>query len=287
VDVFAVSKAVLKRDYFVVVVPREDISSRFDGLVTDIAGYFGASDARTGYSIASCSSQVTAELITRALNKHPGKKLNGLRVLYFGESPYVAGVRSAVEAAGGRFYFRERAGACPDVRAPEAPADAAKDRPAWGLAGGRFTAQVPGDWDRQDDDATDPKSFLMSFTGPKAENVPVTITVEFFADGNRDFKDYTDFVQRNTWDGLENKQLAEPAKTMVNGLSSLWFEKEYRSFLHPESKSDESVMLKEKFYVFLGADRKGFFVLHYTAPSSVFDQYAGTFEKLAGSFQLL
>ncbi len=157
-----------------------------------------------------------------------------------------------------------------------------------GIAGGQFTCALPADWTREDD-ALKPgdKTYQLLLLGPRAENAPVMITVSFFGPGNDDFKDYADFVTRNTTDLWSDKPVAEARKITLNGRNALWFEREAKTFLHPESKSDESVMIREKYYVLLAKDRVGFFVLHYSAPSSVFAEHLAVFEKVASSFELL
>jgi len=168
----------------------------------------------------------------------------------------------------------------------EAVAAAAPKR--LGIAGGYFTCALPADWGRQDDELKPgDKTYLLLLLGPRAENAPVMIFVSFFGPGNDDFKDYADFVTRNTTDPWEDKPVAEARKITLNGRNALWFEREAKKFLHPESKSDESVMIKEKFYVLLAKDRAGFFVLHYSAPSSVFAEHLAAFEKVASTFEVL
>ncbi len=156
-----------------------------------------------------------------------------------------------------------------------------------GIAGGDFTCALPANWTRQDDPLKPgDKTYQLLLLGPRAEDAPVMIFVSFFGPGNDDFKDYADFVTRNTADSWEDKSIAEARKTEINGIKALWFEREAKTFLHPESKSDASVMIKEKFYVLLAKDRVGFFVLHYSAPSSVFADHLAVFEKIASSFEL-
>ena len=175
-----------------------------------------------------------------------------------------------------------------------APAGRGADQPAptppprLGIAGGYFTCALPADWRRQDD-ALKPgdKTYQLLLLGPRAENAPVMIFVSFFGAGNDDFKDYADFVTRNTTDLWSDKSKAEARKITLNGRNALTFEVEEKTFLHPESKSDESVMIRERFYVLLARDRAGFFVLHYSAPSSVFAEHLPVFERIANSFEIL
>ncbi len=178
------------------------------------------------------------------------------------------------------------AGRAADQAAAGQTAAAAPQR--MGIAGGAFTCVLPADWSRQDDERKPgDKTYQLLLLGPRAEHAPVMIFVSFFGAGNDDFKDYADFVTRNTADFFSDKPKAEARKITLNGRNALTFEFEEKTFLHPESKSDESVMIREKFYVLLAKDRAGFFVLHYSAPSSVFAGHLPVFEQIAKSFEIL
>ena len=54
-------------------------------------------------------------------------------------------------------------------------------------------------------------------------------------------------------------------------------------YLHPQSKSDESMQLAEKQYVLPA--KEGFYVLHISAPKAVFPESVQVFEKIAESFK--
>ncbi len=178
--------------------------------------------------------------------------------------------------------------ATPGRGAGDAAAAPPASPPRLGIAGGYFTCALPAGWSRQDDELKPgDTTYQLLLIGRRAENAPVLIFLSFFGPGNDDFKDSADFVTRNTTDFWEDKPKTEARKTTLNGRNALWWEWEEKTFLHPESKSDESVMIKEKFYVLLAKDRVGFFVLHYSAPSSVFAEHLPVFEKVAGSFELL
>ena len=53
--------------------------------------------------------------------------------------------------------------------------------------------------------------------------------------------------------------------------------------MHPESKSDETLDLKEKVYVVPG--ECGFFVLHYSTPAAAYEQDLPVIEKIFSSFK--
>lgn len=156
-----------------------------------------------------------------------------------------------------------------------------------GIETGYFSCTLPEGWTRQENDDRDERSYMLIFYGPRAESSPVMIHIEYFAEDNTYFNGYEDFMESHTYDPWEEKSIAEAKETSVNGIKGVWFEREQETSLSVESPSSETVMIKEKFYVFFGKDQKGFFVLHYYAPSSVFSQHLEKFEIVAKTFKLL
>jgi hypothetical protein len=179
------------------------------------------------------------------------------------------------------------------------PAVSETDAPAqFGIEGGHFTCALPDDWQYEIDGPQEDAEYLeegeeadntyqLLLLGPSAEGVPVMIFVSYFGPDNYDFNGYQDFIGRNTTNVLGERIAGEVKSTAVNGRDAFWFEREKKTFLYPESKSEAAVMIKDSVYVLQGNNRPGFFVLEYTAPSSVFGQYADVFEGVVNSFQLL
>jgi hypothetical protein len=281
---FDLAQEVLGKDCSVVVFPREDIETgNLDKDISALAQYFSEGQSRTTkLAIASFSAEATAKIIRDAFTIIAGKQLPYLSILYIGESSYSDKLKELTEAAGAKYYFS-------DLKSPDKTQkeDTVPLPKKLGIAGGYFSIVVPANWSFNDDDGSDPKSYMITLAGPKAENAPVMISIEYYAKGNDDFNDYVDFVKRNTWDSLTGKPLAEAQKITINGNKVLWFEVTKKTFLDPESKSDASVILKEKFYMLLDKDRQGFFVLHYSAPEEVYVQNLPAFENVAGTFKLL
>jgi hypothetical protein len=108
-EVFAVSKKVLGKGHSVVVLPRSEVNSGELGeSVKAVAGYFSEGEARTTrIAIASASAEATAKVIKESLALNENKDLSKLTILYFGKEQYSEGVKQAVQAAGGRYIFRE------------------------------------------------------------------------------------------------------------------------------------------------------------------------------------
>ena len=108
-DFWTVSKKVLKTDYMIIVLPREDVvSGNLGQLISQIAGYFAHGEKHvTKYSVVSSMPEKTAEVIRQALALNQGKQLSRLTILYLGDKAYAEDVRASVEFAGARFLFRQ------------------------------------------------------------------------------------------------------------------------------------------------------------------------------------
>ncbi|MFA6433995.1 MAG: hypothetical protein WCW52_04805 [Elusimicrobiales bacterium] len=128
-----------------------------------------------------------------------------------------------------------------------------------------------------------PKAGLQAAAGS-----PTAIYVSYYAKDNADFSGYKDFIERNSANILgETKNEREsysPVKQIkLNGRAAFELSRAKLAYLHPESKSGESVKLKEKLYVLPAID--GFYVLHFTASAAGFQKSLNIFEKVAGSFK--
>jgi hypothetical protein len=281
---FDLAKEVFGKNYSMVAIPREDIQSGNLAKVTNmIAHYFTEGQTKvTNIVIASFSAEATAKIIRDALTLDAGKQLSQLSIMYIGDSCYSPKVKELTEAAGATYYFRSLKA----VTDPQ-PEESSSLPRKHGITGGLFSTELPVDWDCHNDDGSDPKSYMLKLTNYKSESGSSIIYIEFYADGNDDFNDYADFVRRNTTDIWTNKPIAEAKKIVINGNNALWFVRTKKTFLHPESKSDESIVLKEKFYVLLAKDLKGFFVLTYSSPEAAYEKYLPVFEKVANTFHLL
>lgn len=156
-----------------------------------------------------------------------------------------------------------------------------------GVEGGYFSCELPGSWKMETKDKPAWKVSHLTLLGPRAENAPVMISIFYFGDDNGYGDTLEDFIERNTWDPWEEKAVAQAQKIDLHGLNASVFVKEFESFLDIESPNSEKVLMKDRHYVFPSRDEKGFFVLHYTAPKSVYDQHLPVFEKIAETFKVL
>lgn len=157
-----------------------------------------------------------------------------------------------------------------------------------------FSCVIPADWKFARDTSYEEEDGIygIELTAPGSGKAPAVIFVTYYAPGNADFRDKDDFIRRNSRNALgETKSPTEtygpvrktavgkakaPAFTMVN---------EEKRFLHPESKSEESVVMKEMFYVVPAAAEGGFHVLHFSAPRADYGRYLPVFRRLADSFK--
>ncbi|MCX5792853.1 MAG: hypothetical protein NTY45_11670 [Elusimicrobia bacterium] len=153
-----------------------------------------------------------------------------------------------------------------------------------------FTCSIPAAWtlERDKDKDAEYKIYEIQLLAPKADKAPTSVFVSYYAKDNEDFFGYEDFVKRNSknvaGETKNARELYEPPKNVtLAGRKAVELTRERMVYLHPETKSDESVQLKEKLYVLPA--REGFYVLHFSAAKTAFLENAAVFEKIARSFQ--
>jgi len=153
-----------------------------------------------------------------------------------------------------------------------------------------FSCLVPAAWslERDKDKDEEYKIYEIQLLAPKTGKAPTSIFVSYYAKDNGDFNDYEDFVRRNSsnvaGETKTTRELYEPVKNIsFGGRKAQLLARERMVFLHPESKSDESVQLKEKLYVLPA--KEGFYVLHFSAPKDSFLANQAVFEKVVKSFK--
>lgn len=160
----------------------------------------------------------------------------------------------------------------------------------YSMDNGYFSCSVPADWSLERDQEKDEqyKIYEIQLLSPKAEKAPTSIFVSYYAKDNADFNDYQDFVRSNSsnvaGETKNSREVFEPARDMkLSGRKALLLSRERVVSLHPKSKSDETVQLKEKLYVLPALD--GFYVLHFSAQKTAFIANLPVFEKIAKSFK--
>lgn len=175
-------------------------------------------------------------------------------------------------------------------------ADAVKppDSKAYSMDEDRFSCVIPADWKFTRDASYEEEDGIygIELAAPKPGKAPVLIFVTYYAPGNADFKGHDDFLARNSKNALgETKsptetygpvKKAEVGKSKAKGFS---LARERKRFLHPEGKSEESVVLRELMYVVPAAAKGGFHVLHFSAPKADYGRYLPVFRRVADSFK--
>jgi hypothetical protein len=155
-----------------------------------------------------------------------------------------------------------------------------------------FSCEIPKNWEfeRNKEDEEKYKVFKIKLFAPGTEKSPTTIYVTFYAKENKLFNDYNDFIERNSKDlfggtGDENEKYTPVKKITLNKKKAFYFEVEAKEYLEPESKSEEFVIIKERYYVL--PSKNGFYVLHYTASKPVFQKHLPVFKKVLSSFKTI
>ena len=153
---------------------------------------------------------------------------------------------------------------------------------------GYFSCEVPQGWQLLRDDKEQRRGvFQIELIAPGEGPALMTIYVSYFSEDNIYFKDYQDYVESNSTDDLgiaaETDKYGPVSTTALSGRKAFEFEREQKEYLHPESPSDESVILKEKFYVLPA--REGFFVMHFSAPKAVYEKRLPVFDRVARTFK--
>jgi len=153
-----------------------------------------------------------------------------------------------------------------------------------------FSCSVPSAWtlERDKDRDEEYKIYEIQLLAPKAAKAPTSINVAFYAKDNEDFNGHQDFINSNSKNALgetkSTRENYEPVKSIkLAGRAGFELARERLVFLHPNSKSDESVQLKEKLYVLPA--KAGFYVLHFSAEKSAFLANQAVFERVAKSFK--
>lgn len=185
-------------------------------------------------------------------------------------------------------------------------APAARQFKKYAMDNNYFSCNVPAGWRLEREKARDeeykiyeiellapaenmPQAGVAAKTGAaQPDKSPTAIYVSYYAKDNADFDGYADFIERNATDALggtksERETYGPVKKIKFNGREASELSRAKTVYLHPESKSDESVKLKEKLYVLPARD--GFYVLHLTAPETAFSRHLKIFEQVARSFK--
>ncbi len=175
------------------------------------------------------------------------------------------------------------------VAAPKAGL-AAPQFKAYVMDNNYFSCNIPVGWDLQRDKDSDEKYSIyeIELIAPVDGKAPTAVFVSYYSRENTDFNGYANYISRNSKNILGETKSArenyEPVKKIkLAKRKGFELSNETMEYLHPESKSDESVQLKEKMYVLPA--KEGFYVLKFNAPKTEFLANLPVFEKIAKSFK--
>lgn len=160
----------------------------------------------------------------------------------------------------------------------------------YAMDNGYFSCSVPATWMLERDKEKDEqyRIYEIQLLAPKSEKAPTSVFVSYYAKDNGDFSNYQNFISRNSKNVLgetkSTRETYEPLKKItIAGRKGFELSNEVLEYLHPQSKSDESVQMKEKMYVLPAKD--GFYVLKFSAQKAAFMENLPIFEKIARSFK--
>ncbi len=161
---------------------------------------------------------------------------------------------------------------------------------AYAMDNNYFSCVIPADWtlEREKERDEEYKIYEIQLIGPSVGPETMSIFVSYYAKDNADFNGHQDFINSNSKNAMgetkNSRETYEPVKEIkLSGRRAQLLERERKVFLFPQSKSDESVQIKEKIYVLPA--KAGFYVLHFKAPSEAYPKYLPVFERVAGSFR--
>lgn len=153
-----------------------------------------------------------------------------------------------------------------------------------------FTCQIPSDWELHRNKAEDEeyKIYEVRLFSPSPNKT--SITISYYAQDNEDFKDYKNFIERNTHDGIGRKEsdigkYSDSISIQLNGRKAFKIDRELKEYTSLDTKDSESYWLKEMIIVFPAS--KGFYVLHYSAKKENFQKHLPIFDNIVKSFKPL
>jgi hypothetical protein len=161
---------------------------------------------------------------------------------------------------------------------------------AYSMDNNYFACSIPEAWSLEREKEKDEryKIYEIQLLAPESEKAPTSVFVSYYAKDNEDFNSHQDYIDRNSkniaGETKSPRERYEPVKkTTLGGRSGFMLTRERMVYLHPESKSDDSVQLKEKMYILPA--KEGFYVLHFSAAKTAFLENLPVFEKIAKSFK--
>ncbi len=155
-----------------------------------------------------------------------------------------------------------------------------------------FEASVPAGWVRTEDigNAGTGGETWVDLRGPQNEDGAFTgITFIYYHPDHPRFTSTDKFIRVNTDanDGLllPGENVGPVVPVTVAGIPARQFERRTFIFIPPYAVDPVKIPMFERVIVLEG--KKGFYVLKFSSPENVYQDYLGIFEEVAGSFKPL
>ncbi len=156
-----------------------------------------------------------------------------------------------------------------------------------------FDCIVPQGWGvYKNPEFSSKKSMLfgLRLVGPRSPSGAfVRIEADYFAPGNRVHKSPEKYIrvvaQLDGGISLPGEKITPPEAAEFNGLPATRFTVRTYDFIRVTKTSDKKVAIQEEHLVIPAG--KGFYVLEYTAPPVLINEYRPVFEKFKESFTML
>ncbi len=155
---------------------------------------------------------------------------------------------------------------------------------------GYFLCDIPIDWDLRKTGVKKSEKgvYGLALLGPRTNDAPTMANITFYLKSNKYFNGHNDFIESNSKDLFGEKEnetdkYGPVEEIKLNDRLVYRFERVIKEYLHPESKSEDFIMLKEKFYIMPA--EKGFYVLHFKSSASAYLKYLPVFEAITYSFR--
>jgi len=156
--------------------------------------------------------------------------------------------------------------------------------------GGFFRCEIPSDWEMRKDTeygvaSKDTHSILLR--GPESvDRLPATIVLAYYAPGNLLFDDAEKYLEAQTKPAiipLLGEKTSNIKEVKIGKLNARTFTRSTLRYIPPHGSNPREIPMTEQ-HVVLDSE-KGFFVLSYSAPGSIFREYCQIFRKILDTFQ--
>jgi hypothetical protein len=160
--------------------------------------------------------------------------------------------------------------------------------------GGYFKVSLPSGWSKIEQtfglSAEEKKVYGIDVLGPNSEDGIVSrVSVHYYAPGNLLHKTMETFITIHARPvlgvNLDGREYGQVKDDRVAGRPAKVFERKVYEYIPSDVFKRKKIAVYERFLVV--PSNKGFYVLRYSAPEDIAEQYQGIFDKAISSFELL